>query len=91
MSDVNKLRNNLRELDGDHEVPLRELFTDKFTASVSDFATTGELLTASGLQTVNDLATEDNRLAFARNTVMKDWDQLFSSASEQWILRRLQA
>ena len=95
---IRKLRDLQRktdQLDGQHEVPLAELFCDEFMLRNTDFPSIGAMLEASGfnVDTTADFAAipDDEWDAVVRaGTRFTSWDDMKRAAGGEWARRRLE-
>lgn len=88
------LQRRAQRLDGDHSVPVTELFDEEFMLRHTDFPTIQRLLEASGFVVASseDLAAipDDQWDAFIRRrTRFESWDDMTRAAAEAWAKRHL--
>jgi hypothetical protein len=91
---LDDLGSRVRELDGQHEVPLSELMPAEFISSSSSYASLQELFAASPFE-INSLddfkAIPDAGWdAFiGRNTTYATWREMQEAAARMWARRKL--
>lgn len=88
------LQRQAEELDGEHSVPMNELFHDEFMLRNTDYPSIDEMFAASGfkIETSEDFAAvpDDEWDAFVKNrTRFASWDDMKKAAVQQWAARRL--
>ncbi|AUG08904.1 hypothetical protein [Pseudomonas sp. S09G 359] len=93
-SGLDKLMRNMEALQGNHEIPLGELFTPEFIQSHSKCSDLNGLFEAAGynIQSIEDIeAIDDNHWdAFIKdNTDFDNWQEMRSQAMAGYIRKRL--
>ena len=94
LSKIRELGKRAEEIDGEHSVPLAELFSDEFVLRHTDFPTFAELLAASGfrVESQDDFRaipeTEWNEFVRLRSR-FTSWEEMLSAASHEWISRKM--
>lgn len=91
MSGLEKLERNLERLDGDHEVPVSELFTDDFMRRNTQFQTFQAMIDAGGVETQEEMAQDSFSEFVAKHTRFNGWDEMFQAAGSEWMMRQLEA
>ena len=91
---LNAISKKAQELDGQHEIPLKELLTDTFIASNTNFKTAQEMFDASGFKvTTNEEfeAIPDNEWDnfIARNTKFTNWEAMLEEAVGAYAIKKL--
>ena len=85
----------LESLDGQHSIPLTDLFHPQFMARHTSFQTIDEMLSASGF----DVQSQEDFAAIpdgewdgfvAERTEFKSWDEMKGAAAEEWASSKLQ-
>ena len=89
---LQQLAENAEAMDGEHAVPLTELFPPTFMARNTDFATIEEMFEASGftVATPEDFAAipdTDWDAFIASRTRFSDWRSMQEKAATDWISR----
>ena len=88
------LERRVRALDGEHKVPLTELYSNNFVRRVSNFSSFEELLQAGGY----DIKSEADFTAIPddewdehvrANTRFDSWRDMKEEASSEWTAKRL--
>ena len=84
----------IEDLDGSHDIPLCELFTDEFVLLNTDFSSISEMIAASGfsVQTSEDFANIpddewDNHVC--QHSRFTSWDEMKGAAAKLWVSRKL--
>ncbi len=91
---IEKLQENVKELEGQHSIPFDELFPTSFMANYTDSSSIEELLQKGNfdIQSQEDFEKipDDTMNSFiAMHTSFLTWNQMFTQASEEWLARRL--
>lgn len=94
LSKIRELGRRAEEMDGDHSVPLAELFPDEFVLRHTDFPTFADLIAASGFRVESQedfSAIPDNEWdEFVRlRSRFNSWEEMLSEASREWISRKM--
>ena len=95
---LRKLRDLQRKaelLDGEHSVPMTELFPDEFILRNSEFTSIDELFEASGfnVETEEDFASipdDEWDMFISERTRFSSWDEMKNAAAVEWAKRRLE-
>jgi hypothetical protein len=90
------LGRRVQELEGTHEVPMKEVFSSDFMSKYTDFSSFNEMLDASGfkVQTSEDFAAipDDQWDAFvSARTRFENWKEMREEGAREYIARRLRA
>lgn len=89
------LQRKAEQLDGQHSVPLSELFPDEFMLRNTEFGSIDELFEASGFRvdTEEDFASipdDDLDVFITEHTRFASWEEMKNAAALQWAKRRLE-
>ena len=91
---IEKLQENVKELEGQHNIPFDEFFPASFMLNYTDSSSIEELLQKGNfvIESQEDFEkiSEDTMNSFiAMHTSFLTWNQMFTKASEEWLVRRL--
>ena len=91
---LKRLQQNAKKLDGEHRVPVTELFTPAFMRRCSRFHSFQDLLAASPvtIRSADDfrrLADADRDAFIRQNTSFRSWQEMVNAASIEWTKTRL--
>jgi hypothetical protein len=92
---LHDLQRKVEQLDGEHSVPLTELFHDEFMLRNTEFPSVETMLEASGykIESNEDFAVipDEEWDAFIRErTRFASWDEMKNAASQEWVARTLE-
>lgn len=95
LSKLRDLSRRAEQLNGEHRVPLNELFPDEFLLRHTEFPSFSQLLSASGFVVENpeDFAAipADQWNAFVRSrTRFSSWDEMLREATKDWATRAME-
>ncbi|MDT2597112.1 hypothetical protein P7D52_13360 [Enterococcus dongliensis] len=91
---LDKMSKAAQELDGEQEVPMSELLTDPFISKNSNFQNVDEFFENSGF----DMNTEEEFAAIpddamdtyvAENSTFESWNDMLSSATQEYVAKKL--
>lgn len=93
-SGFDKLRRNLRDVEGERQVPLADLLSPAFLSSHTTFTSLEDLIAASGfkVETAEDFRAipDDQWDAFiSSRTRFSDWQNMLSEAAASYVARKL--
>ncbi|WP_447878461.1 hypothetical protein [Serratia fonticola] len=94
LNQLKKLAENVKKLDGTHNVSVPDLLTPQFLAECSAFSSAQELFDKSGF-TVNSPSDfkeipDDEWDAFiAKNTTYDSWSDMLKKAGNEWVRKQL--
>jgi hypothetical protein len=88
------LAKRAEQLDGSHEIPLRELLSPSFIAGCSRFASVEELFQASGFtfqsaEHFKAIPESDLNAFIKNNTSFDGWHNMIQVASAEWTKKQL--
>ena len=88
------LQRRAEDVDGEHSVPINELFYDEFMLRNTDFSSIDDMFAASGfkVETSDDFAAipDDEWDAFVKaRTRFESWEEMKKAAVQQWAAGRL--
>lgn len=88
------LQDNVRQLDGRHNVPVNELLTPAFVSRYTKFSTAEDLFEASGykIESEEDFAAipDDAWNQYIRSVSnFSGWEAMLSKAAESWAAKKL--
>lgn len=91
---IEKLQENVKELEGQHSIPFDELFPASFMSNYTDSSSIEELLQKGnfGIKSQEDFEkiSDDAMDSFiAMHTSFLTWNQMVTKASEEWLVLRL--
>ena len=94
IDDLADLRAAAEELDGEHEVPMGEMFPDDFMQEHTEFENVDQLFEESqwDVESQEDfraIPDEPFDEYIAETTDFKDWDEMYSAAGGEWASREL--
>jgi hypothetical protein len=87
---IEKLQENVKELEGQHTIPFDELFPTAFMSNYTDSSSIEELLQKGNFDIKSQEDFEkipDDTIAM--HTSFLTWNQMVTKASEEWLVRRL--
>lgn len=89
------LQRKAEQLDGEHSVPLAELFNDEFMLRNTEFPSVKSMLEGSGykIESNEELANipEEDWDTFIRScTRFASWDEMKNAAAQEWVGRTLE-
>jgi hypothetical protein len=89
------LQRKAEQVDGEHSVPLTELFHDEFMLRNTEFPSVETMLEGSGwkIETKEDFANipDEEWDAFIRErTRFASWDEMKNAAAQEWVSRALE-
>lgn len=80
-----------KELDGTHEVPFSELFTDSFLRKHTTFSSFEEFENQkifTKYQTIEEIPDDEMDMFVAANTNFSNWDEMLDEASTEFVARK---
>lgn len=91
---LENLIRKIEDLDGSHEIPLSELFTDEFVLLNTDFSSISEMIAASGfsVQTSEDFANipdDEWEKYVCQHSRFTSWEDMKGAAAKLWLSRKL--
>ena len=91
---IEKLQKNVKELQGQHNIPFDELFSASFMSKYTDSSSIEELLQKGNFDIKSqedfEQIPDDKMNSFiAMHTSFLTWNQMFTKAFEEWSVRRL--
>jgi len=88
-SGLERLQDNLENLDGEQEVSGEDLLPDDFIRKNTNFQTRSAFLEASGIKGQEDMSTDAFNDFVAANTRFPNWQEMFKAAGAEWAKRQL--
>lgn len=89
----NKLQNfadSVKDLEGEMQVPLHDLFTREFMQTHSDYDSFDDFLSDSGFtQSLEDIPDTEWDLYVASKTNFSNWKEMRIAASKKYILSKI--
>lgn len=94
IDNLEQLAQNAQELDGEHEVPLSELFTQAFMEENTHYSSFGDLLEAGGFhadsaEAFDSIPESELDAHIARTTKFDSWESMLEEATGQYVTRKL--
>ena len=94
IDELEQLAQNAQELDGEHEVPLSELFTQSFMEENTPYSSLNDLLEAGGFHADTDeefdaIPESELDAHIARTTKFDSWESMLEEATGQYVTRKL--
>jgi hypothetical protein len=91
---LQKLANNLEELDGTHNVPFKELFPEPFMREHTKVSSMHELVEAGGFtvespEDFKAIPDEEWDKNIRTNTSFKNWQEMRSAAVAAWTRKKI--
>lgn len=89
---LEELRRRAQRLDGTHDVPFDELFTQRFMSRNTTFTSLEAMLDAGGItkiESADDLSGKDWDSHVARTTRFENWDAMFEAAAADWLATQM--
>lgn len=91
---LDSIARKAEQLDGEHSVPINDLFTVQFMRSYTRFSSIDEMLEAGGVKIgsqadLKDVPNDDLDCLVRNETGFNNWDEMLHAASEQWISKQL--
>lgn len=87
LKNLDTLREKAKSING--EVPIADLLTDDFMRRHTDFQTSKEMIDASGIQSSEEVGSEQWRSFVAAHTALGGWDELVQAAHVEWAKREM--
>ncbi len=92
--ELERMQKAAEELDGDHEVPFSELFTEPFMRKYTSFASFDDLLKAGGFhaETTEEFEAIPDELFdahIAATTQFASWEDMLERATTDYVSRKL--
>ena len=79
----------LKRLQGKHEVPLSELFTDDFIRENTDFETLQAMFEASAVKSAEQIKSRSFSAFIAKRTKFTGWDEMLKAGVADYSKRTL--
>ena len=94
IDELEQLAQNAQELDGEHEVPLSELFTQSFMEENTPYSSLNDLLEAGGFHADTDeefdaIPESELDAHIANTTKFDSWESMLEEATGQYVTRKL--
>ena len=94
IDDLEQLAQNARELDGEQEIPMSELFTQSFMEENTPYSSLNDLLEAGGFHADTDeesdaIPESELDTHIARTTKFDSWESMLEEATGQYVTRKL--
>lgn len=91
---LSKLQENAESLDGKHDVPILDLFTEDFMINHTEFKSIEEMFSEGNIDFNSeknaDLDTDKSWNTFvSKHTDFKDWNSMLEKAAEYWVSKKL--
>ncbi len=91
---IEKLQENVKGLEGQHNIPFDELFPASFMLNYTDSSSIEELLQKGNFdiksqEDFEEIPDDTMNSFIAMHTSFLTWNQLVPKASEEWLVRRL--
>ncbi|RJX20408.1 MAG: hypothetical protein C4575_06625 [Desulforudis sp.] len=89
------LQRKAEQLDGEHSIPLTELFHDEFMLRNTEFPSIETMLEASGYKIESnedfaDIPDEEWDAFIRERTRCASWDEMKNAAAQEWVARALE-
>lgn len=90
MDDLDSLTEESREMLGNRQVPIEELFPQRFMEDYTEFNSILELFTSSGFhldapEDFDEIPDDQWDAYIASNTDFTDWGEMLQTATEEWV------
>jgi hypothetical protein len=89
-SGLKRIQRNLKSLDGENSVPIKELMPDSFIQQNTEFTSFENLLESSGFK-VEELKDKGFSDFIASHTKFGDWQEMLDAAAARYVKRRLES
>ncbi|MDD2229945.1 MAG: hypothetical protein PHY48_11090 [Candidatus Cloacimonetes bacterium] len=91
---LDSIARKAEQLNGEHSVPINDLFTAQFMRSNTRFSSINEMLEAGGFNIdsqadLKEVPNDDLDCLVRKETDFNNWDEMLHAASEQWISKQL--
>jgi hypothetical protein len=91
---IEKFQEDVKELEGQHNIPFDELFPASFMSNYTDSLSIEELIQKgnfdiSSQEDFDRIPDDKKNSLIAMHTSFLTWNQMFTKASEEWLVRRL--
>ena len=91
---LEELVRKIEDLDGSHDIPLSEFFTDEFVLFNTDFNSISEMIDASGfsVQTSEDFANipdDEWEKHVCQHYRFTSWEEMKGAAAKLWVSGKL--
>jgi len=88
-SELKKLQKKVKDISGEHDIPITDLMTDSFIRQHSKFDTFQTLLDASGIKNAEEIGNDAFSKFISTNTTFGSWDELKVAAGKEYVTRKL--
>lgn len=95
LREIRNLRRRVELLDGQHEIPVSEFFSDEFMLRHTDFQSAEAMFAASGfnvssIESFNAIPDEAWDTFVRERTRFPSWKEMMAAAADEWVMRRLE-
>ena len=92
---IESIRRNLEQLEGEHSIPLNELFNDEFMLRNTDFDSIDALFKSSGFKVESQddfeaIPDEPWNVFILEHTRFSSWEEMRNAAVTAWAHRQLE-
>jgi len=91
MSGLDRFKNNLKKLSGEHIIPLTELLPDNFMTQYTDFPTLQAMVDAAGVNDPEEIKAEAFSQFVADHTRFDNWTEMLTKGYAEYAKRTLES
>jgi hypothetical protein len=88
-SGLDAFKKKMKAVSGEQRIPLNELMSDSFMQKHTKFTNLQAMLDAGGVDSAEDLTSEEWNSFIAQNTPYKDWTDMQRQAYTTWVKKKL--
>jgi hypothetical protein len=88
-SEFKKFQKKLKDISGEHDIPIKDLMTDSFIRQHSKFDTFQALLDASGIKNADEIGNDAFSKFVSTHTTFGSWHELKVAAGREYVTRKL--
>lgn len=94
MQGLEDLIRRLHQVDGKHQIPMHDVFTDEFMVTNTDFTSFQSMIDSSGFEitspeTFAAIPQQAWNNFIQERTMFESWDAMKAAAGKMWISRQL--
>ena len=91
---LEELQKKVKSLDGEHKVPIIELFPADFMTRYTEFHSIEEMMSEGGIdfESANESQLETNNVwneFVSKHTEFNNWNSMMGKAGEEWVSKKL--
>lgn len=86
---LDDLQRRAKDLDGTHDLTFAELFPDSFMHRNTRFPSMQAMIDEAGIEDGDDIQTPEWSSFVSQHTKFSSWDEMKSTAGQEWAKKRL--